>query len=155
MRRAAAIEVDAIGVRIGALIAVRGVHHQEDALAGLELPAVEGLRLLDDAHLRADRPVVAQQLLDGGGRKRGVLAELLQLAGEAQERCEAIGNVVGRRLVAGEEEQDAHRDELVLRETIALLLQMLDQRDVLIHGRWFAHLPNRDLDLVRGSQQHA
>src|SRR5437016_818243 len=45
-------------------------------------------------------------------------------------------------------------DRLVV-DRVALLLQMLDQGDVLIHGRWFAHLPNRDLNLVRGSQQHA
>ena len=89
VRHAVARQVDAIRLVVGARIAVGGVHQQEDAIAGVELPAVQRVRLLHDAHLRADRAVVAQQLFDRGGRERAIRAQLHQLVRKAQQRSAA------------------------------------------------------------------
>ena len=69
----------------------------------LLLPAAHFLRHLHHAHLRPARPVVAQQLLDGARRERGVLAQRAKFGGEAQQRQQAVGDVVGRRFMAGEQ----------------------------------------------------
>src|SRR5436190_1893015 len=64
MRHAVADQVEPVGVGKGASVAVGRIHHQENAVAGLDLLAVQAALGLGDAHLGADRAIVAQQLLD-------------------------------------------------------------------------------------------
>src|SRR5205085_8458513 len=91
--------------------------------AGFELTAMQALRLLHDAHLRADRAVVAQELLDSRRRERRVTAQLRELPGKSQQRRESVRDVMRRRLMAREKQQHAGRDELVRRKPVAVLLQ--------------------------------
>ena len=81
---------------------------------GLSALAAHFLLDLHDAHLRAARPVVAQQFLDGARREFRIFAQRLQFPRETQQRQQAVGDVVGGGLVAGEQQQDAGGDELVL-----------------------------------------
>ena len=80
VRRAAARELQPVGLLVGLRVAVGRVQHQEHAVARLEALAAQLLLHLHDAHLRAARTVVAQQLLDGARREFRILAQRMQLA---------------------------------------------------------------------------
>jgi len=79
---------------------------------------------LDDAHLRPDRPVVAKQLLHRGRRERRVFPQALELPGETQQRLQAVADVVRGRLMPGEEQEHAHRHQLLLPEPLAVVLEV-------------------------------
>ena len=123
MWHAIAAEIKPIGIGIGQRITVGGIEHHEHPLPRLERLAVQLLRMLDDAHLRARRTVVAQQLFHGRGGQSGVGAQALHLIGKAHQRQHAVGNVVGGRLVAGKQHQDACGDQLVFSERIVAIAQ--------------------------------
>src|SRR3954471_454465 len=60
VRRTVASQIYTVRLAIRARVAIRRVHHQKNPLASLQFAAVKLLRLLHDAHLRTDWPVVAQ-----------------------------------------------------------------------------------------------
>ena len=64
--------------------------------------------------------VVAENLLDRGPHERPVVAQALQLLGEEEKRAQAVADQVGRRLVAGDEQQHDRREQLGLGELVAL-----------------------------------
>ena len=73
--------------------------------------------------------VVAQQLLDRGGDQRGIVPHARELVGVAQQRQGAVADQVDGRLVARDEQQQAHRDDLVDGELVALLLGGQEARE--------------------------
>ncbi len=114
VRRAVAPQIEHVRVRVSAGIAVRRIHQEEHALAWLQRLAVQGLRLTHDAHQRSDRAVETQQLFDRGRGERGILAQTAQLAREAQQRRQAVGDVMSSRLVARKQQNHASSHQLVL-----------------------------------------
>src|SRR3954464_12488032 len=53
MRHAVAPQVHAVGVSVGARVAVGAIHHEEYPVAALQPLLVDRMRLLHDAHLRS------------------------------------------------------------------------------------------------------
>ena len=123
VRHAVALQVDPVGLRVGAGVAVRGVDHQEDSLALPQRPAVQLMLDLDDPPLRGRRAVVAQQLFHGARCSDGSVAKLALLTRKAHQREQSVGDVVGGGLVAGRG-AGCRWSELVLGEAIAAVLQV-------------------------------
>ncbi len=81
-----------------------------------------------------NRRVVAQRLLDDAGARSGVLAQRRPVFAVAQHRQDRVGDQVHRRLVAGDQQQVAGRDDLFLGELVAGLLDRDQSRDQVVGG---------------------
>src|SRR4029453_8639087 len=117
LRRDVAADVEAVGIRVLALIAVGGPEQQEDAIPRRDAAAVPLDVAGDGTHgvLRRRRP--AQHLLDGAenrarvGQDAGILLRVPseEHGGEAEQP--------GGRLAPGRAEQGAEADDLAVAET--------------------------------------
>src|SRR5205823_3217139 len=79
-----------------------------------------------------DRGVVAQGLLDAAVDQLRLRAESGELIGVAQQREYRVGDQVGRRLVAGDQQQYTGREQLVLGQLVALGLGVYEQRQQIV-----------------------
>ena len=80
--------------------------------------------VFDDApQVELHRGVEAQQLLHPGRDPARVLPQQPHLLGVFEERQHAVADEVGRRLVAGDEQQAQHGQRLALRQRVAGLLR--------------------------------
>ena len=145
--RLLACDVEAVRLREDGRIAVARAEQDDDLFALRD-------RRLGDLDVRRrgsrrqlDRRVVAQQLLDGG-LDGGAVLEQVQLVAVAQEREHAVADEVLRRLVSGDEDQDAQAEQLLLRQLLVVLLGG-DERGQEVVARFLAAV------LDEGPEVHA
>src|SRR5262249_53431051 len=91
--------------------------------------------------------VVAQEFLHGARDQPGRLAKPTQLLGVTQERQRAVADQIDRRLVAGDEREDAGGDQLVLAQLVSRLLSG-DQRREQVAARRGAALGDEPSHVV-------
>ena len=115
-----AVEIELVGVFEAGGVAVGGSERCEEHLTAADGVAAELGVGGDEAGLGdlGERDV-AEQFLYGGFSQRPIGGELAELVGVGEKREDAVGDLVERCFVAGEEEQKDHRDELVFAETVA------------------------------------
>jgi hypothetical protein len=65
VRVGVALDIEALGSVEHAIVVVGCVDHDEYAVATAQAAAVQGVRLLDDAHGGTGGPIVTQHFLDG------------------------------------------------------------------------------------------
>jgi hypothetical protein len=114
VRLVRAADVQDVGPVEDGLVAVRRTHDDDRGLPGLELDVVQPEVLLHDAGQVVVRRVVADQLLDGSADQARVVDEEVPLVAVPLQGGEPVAQQVGRRLTAAEEDEQVHRDELVL-----------------------------------------
>ena len=109
-------DIEAFRVRERLRVAVGGVQHQEDALARPDASAAN-LHVLgrDPGDGRGGR-VEAQHFLHRRLRARRLPAQQVLLARMVDQAHQAVGEQAGGGLVAGEEQQDAVRHQVVVGE---------------------------------------
>src|SRR5207249_4938694 len=115
MAAVAAAEVEAVRLVEPLGIAVRGAREGEHEVARADGLAAQHDRPSCAAAKALDRAVVTEQLLDGARGESRVPSQALELGRVPEQGEQAVPDQVRGRLVAGEEERDARRDELVLR----------------------------------------
>ena len=127
-------EVEA--VRIGELrgVAVRGAEEAEDEGPRRQRHAADLGVLQGHPSRPLDRPVVTEQFLDGGCEKRRVVVESAALVRVTEEREESVPDEVHGRLVTGDVEQDARREELRLRQPVPGLLGLDETAQKVLAG---------------------
>src|SRR5881628_3460769 len=110
-------------IRVGELggIAIRSADEGHHHLTLADRPAADRDVRARDARSALHGTIVAQQLLDGTPDEPGRLAEPTELAGMAQECQGPVADQVDRRLVAGDEQENARRKQLVLAQFVARL----------------------------------
>lgn len=96
------VEVDPVGVGEDRRIAVRGEVRDVHGVTRADADTVEIDVLRGDPGQADGSPVrdVAQELLDGRGARRGVVAQAVQQVGAAQQEVEHLAGVVGDGLSA-------------------------------------------------------
>ena len=119
--------VEAVRLREGLRVAVRGTDPTGDDGAGLDPLSAELHVLRRDPHRGLHGRVEAQQLLHRRLEQRGLRPQPVELVAMAQERQQAVADEVRRCLVPGDQQQVAVREELLVRERVAILLR-LDHR---------------------------
>ena len=120
-------DVHPLGALEAAGVGVRRRQHRDQDVPAPERPAVELQIAPDVARLGdLDRADEAEELLDRRRRERPVGQETRPLLGGFQEGQDTTADQVHRRLTAGDQEQERHRQELVLAQRVAVLLG-LDQ----------------------------
>ena len=136
--------VEAIGVGEVARVPVgRGQHRHHELAAADRLAGagdVLGGHPADELH----GAVVAEELLDGVPDEPRLAPEPLQLIRMPQERGEAVAEQVGGDLVAGVEQEQRVREQLVEGQPDALLLDLDERAEQALAGR-----PPQLVDLVR------
>ena len=112
-----------LGALEAARIGVRRRQHRDEDVPAPERPTVELQIAPDVARLGdLDRADEAEELLDRRRRKRPVAPEAGLLLGGFQQGQDTTADQVHRRLTAGDQEQERHRQELVLAQRVAVLL---------------------------------
>src|SRR5918995_233719 len=116
-----AADVEALGIveRLG--IAVGRVHEGEDPLAFADRLAAHLEVGGGDTREGARGAVVAQPFLDRAARHRRRGEQAFPLLAILHRIEEAVADEVGRRLVAGKQEQDTSADDLVGRQRVAVV----------------------------------
>ena len=87
-----------------------------------------------DAARELHRRVVAQQLVDRGGRDRRVVLPPFELRAVAEQRERAVADEVDGGLVTGDEQQHDLVDELVGGEPLALVLGVDERGEQVVGG---------------------
>src|SRR2546428_10737818 len=110
-------------IRVGNLggIAIRGADEGHPHLPLADRPAADIDVRARDARGALHGTIVTQQLLDGTRDEPGRLAQPTELSWMAQECQGPVTDQVDRRLVAGDEQEDARREQLVLDQLVARL----------------------------------
>ena len=115
--------VEHVGIAELARVAVRRRHQRHHHLAAPDRPAAPNTTSSVATFIgRPYRAVVAQELLDRAVEERRVVAQQRRLRRVAEQMEEPVAEQVARGLVSGEEQQDAVRDHLVVRQVLALVL---------------------------------
>ena len=129
-------EVVDVGRREDVLVPVGRADEQEHAAPGLHVDPLHPhwRPRHPQQHLR--RRVEAQRLLHPVGHPRRVRQRLGGLLGVARPREPGVGEQLGRRLVAGHDEEEEERDHLVVGQALAvgLLLQERPGQVVVLGG---------------------
>ena len=118
MATRAAGNVENLGVVEGERVAIGGAEHEEDALAPGDGFAAQRDVFGGDAGDGVGGPLVTQDFLDRAGGERRVGAQRRKPFGALQQQADAVADEVGRRFVAGEEEQGAVGDEFLLAQGV-------------------------------------
>ena len=121
----AAPDVERPGGRpVLALVVVGGPDDEQHGLACLEGFTVE-LDVVRQRPVHVLRRVVeAQRLLDRVGDERRIVDEERTLLGMLGQQLDRVGEQLRRRLVAGDDEQDAEAEQLLLGERSAVDLEV-------------------------------
>jgi hypothetical protein len=128
-------DLECVRVRESGRIVVGRGQPDQHGLAARDDRAADLHVLLGEARQRRLQGTpVAQHLLDGCRRQAGIGLEAGQLLRVGQQREDAAGDQVDRRDVAGEEEDEDHRQELVLVEPVAVLLGVDELADQVVGG---------------------
>jgi hypothetical protein len=129
-------DVKSVRLRELARVPVGCVDHQEQALSPSDHPIGDGNIFARDAHHRRRGAVVPQELLHGRRREPGVFAPRSGLGRVPDERERAVADEVRGGFVAGEQEQHAAGDELVLLQPVGPVLDGQERRhEVIGRGR--------------------
>jgi hypothetical protein len=109
-------------VRLGELIRIpiRGADHEQRALALGDHDTADGNVLQSDPRRRLHHAVEAQELLDRRAHQAGVGRQPAALVRMTQQREHGVADQVGGRLVPRDQDQHAHREQLVRAQPIAL-----------------------------------
>jgi hypothetical protein len=122
--RRAAVDVEAIGIRKLALVAVRGAVEKHHAPAGAQPLAAQHEVLGDGPRQEVRRHLGAEDLREGLGQQARVGDELGALLGMAMQLQDAPGEDLRQRLrSAGHEGHQVHR-HLLVAEAAALQLEV-------------------------------
>ena len=117
-------EVQPIGLGEARGVAVRRAEETEDE-APLRDRNASDLRVARRHPARPlDRAVVAQELLDRAGQEARIVLESPPLLRMPEEGEEPVPDEVHGRLVAGDVEEDAGREQLALRQPVPRLLRL-------------------------------
>ena len=108
-------DVEAVGLRVNLRIAIRGGEQRDHRFAATHRAAADRDVGRRDARALHHRRLEAQNLLDGVVDQRGVVAQLVQLLGVPEQDPHAVADEIGRGHVAGDQQQLAHRHDLVRR----------------------------------------
>jgi len=108
--RAAQVQAVGLGELVG--IPVGGAQHGHQQLPFEDGPAAQFEVRCRDPGRPLHRRVPTQQLLDGGLDQLRLVAQPRHLVGVSQEREGAVADQVDRGLVAGDQEQVQHHDQL-------------------------------------------
>ena len=105
--------VKAVGFGEFALVTVGRSQQQEHVLAGRNSAALQLYLLHGSSKNHLDRRIIAQDLFDQRRHERTVsphLGQLLRMGEQAEHR---IADQIRRRLVAGQQQQDGQRQNLL------------------------------------------
>jgi hypothetical protein len=119
VRRARDVEPVGIGERVG--IAVGGADADGHLRPRRERDAGDLARSRRDPVAELVRALEAEELLDGRSHPIGILAQACPLVGPVEQAGEAVADQVGRRLVAGVEQEDAVVQQLGRAQRLAAL----------------------------------
>src|SRR4030095_2208373 len=119
--------VEAVWLRVNLRISIGGGEEHEHRLAATHRAAADAAFGRGDAPALRHRRLEAQNLLDGVVDQRGVGAQLVELRRVPKQEPHAVADEIGGGYVAGDQQQFAHRHDLVVVETIAGLFRG-DQR---------------------------
>ena len=111
-------DVEAVGIGKLRRVPVRRRQQDHRLLALLQRRATDLHLLQRDAACELHRRVIAQYLLDCALGQRRVVPQLGELIGVAQQRQRAVADQVHRRLVTGNQQQDARRQQLLLAQLV-------------------------------------
>src|SRR5882724_166194 len=140
-------EVQAVGIGELRRVAVSGADEGHDHLTLADRPAPDPGFRARHPRRALHGPVVPQELLDGARDEPRRFAQAAQLARVLQERQDPVADQVDGRLVAGDEQEDARRDQLLLVELVARLLGG-DERRQEIAARRGAALGDETAEVV-------
>ena len=112
--------IEAVGIGKLRGIAIGGTDAKVDRCSGFQGNAADlaicGRHAIAELH----RCIKAQHLVDRGAKKVGIVEQALPLLGVVEEEAEAIADEVGRRLVAGVEDEDAVLQQFNLGQPLAV-----------------------------------
>src|SRR5262249_53407077 len=121
-------EIEAVGLRKLSGVAIGGTDEGEHHVALGNRASGKRDVLAGNARGALDRPVVAEQFLDGALDQSRILAQPSKLFGMTQEREGAVADEIDGRLVPRDEKQDAGGQQLSLGELVARLLGRDERR---------------------------
>jgi len=115
-----------------ALVAVRGRVEKKDPLPRSHRGSAHHRVARRGPHEGEDRRSPAEHLLDRPRDERPIALQALELLGVRREPEDAVREQIPRRLVAGDEESQAEREEIELLEALAVDLRLHERRQQIL-----------------------
>ena len=127
-------KVQPLRIREHLRVVVRPAQQRDHVVPGLDLHTVDLERLQHQPPCQLHRRVEPQQLLHRVPDDRWIVAEVPQLVGMPAQREQAVADEPRRGLVASNEQQRAHGDDLLVGELLPLLLRVRQRADEVLAG---------------------
>src|SRR5262249_31423704 len=129
------VDVKGVWRRVTLGVAVGGCHGDDYLRAGWDRGSADRHRLdgVAERRVRYGR-VVAKDFLYGGGAAGGVGAQYCELGWMPQEADDPIADQAGRGVVAGDDQLEQRREQLLLRQAFVAVASRDQAADEIIRG---------------------